>query len=438
MSERSYHLGLDWGTSTTKLVLRDYAWPGSQYGRAFVLALDGDPRYPSTVALDAAGRIWFGHEAHRRRNADHVWHSLKADFALGNPDAEVASGVTCAEIAILYLAHVLARAMTVASGLARTARQTAKVLSTVSVPTARLEVHSDRYLLAILAADGLAKSRDPQGALLVDALKELRPLLGTFTARLADMKRDRLLAQYRRRIRSEAFSAMVWLTRSPTIGVGPYTVIDVGAATTNASFFWIRDAHDPTGDVIQKGRLIFAAARTEQTGMDRLDTALADASGQPSDEVRFNEDALLRAWATAPAVAMAVGAPHETWRKAKCDMWHVAGQLRFWEGLGILVVGGGSRIGAVTAAFVRPPGHLRRQLRSFRVVKSPGKPPDLGLLLHGAEGVLEDYEFFLVAYGLSFRPGDLPDVSLPGELSLFRAALPVAVRLSSEEMGYDP
>ena len=82
---RRYHLGLDWGTSSSKMVIRDYGAPGFARGLAYVIEPEGSLRYPSTVVLQD-GRLWFGGEAERRRAEPgaKVWDSLKGAAGVGN------------------------------------------------------------------------------------------------------------------------------------------------------------------------------------------------------------------------------------------------------------------------------------------------------------------------------------------------------------------
>ena len=49
MAERRFHLGIDYGTSTSKLVFRDYGGPGGE--KAFVVVEGETFRIPSTVAV---------------------------------------------------------------------------------------------------------------------------------------------------------------------------------------------------------------------------------------------------------------------------------------------------------------------------------------------------------------------------------------------------
>src|SRR5437879_3024782 len=49
IKRRRVHLGIDYGTSSSKIVLRDYGAPGGE--RAIVLSTKGSHRFSSSVAL---------------------------------------------------------------------------------------------------------------------------------------------------------------------------------------------------------------------------------------------------------------------------------------------------------------------------------------------------------------------------------------------------
>ena len=69
---------------------------------------------------------------------------------------------------------------------------------------------------------------------------------------------------------------------------------------------------------------------------------------------------------------------------------------------------------------------------------APGAPLDLYEFKVGGhkQRMEEDHSFLLVAYGLSFHAGDLPDVSLPNEQTPFRNTEVVREFIASEDLGY--
>ena len=163
---RRYHLGLDWGTSTTKMILRDY-----EQGRAFVLMHDGGIptyRYPSSIVL-SDDRIFFGFEAEKRRQeAERAIDALKADIY--NKALTHAGGTSMSEledIATLYLAHAISLGRNFAETHAKRDNARALIGITLGVPAEELEQSAFRqiYMRMVRCAYELAMHTgySPQG-----------------------------------------------------------------------------------------------------------------------------------------------------------------------------------------------------------------------------------------------------------------------------------
>ncbi len=448
LPRRRYHLGLDWGTSTTKMVLRDYDAPGSRfgYGNGYVLEPGGKgARYPSTVVLEG-GRLYFGWEAMARRaSAERRWDSLKAEAALGrgwSRDTEV-EGVTFGDLALLSLAHMVAVATREAEQLAGWLDAQAVMGMTLTVPVEHLQVRHREYLSTAAPAYRLGNKQgwDPQGRSLLECqlkIAEIReqvlPQLD-YSAEAAD-----------RWLRAEVVAAMLWPFWSPEVEPGPYTVIDIGAATTNASFFRINTDVDPSSGVRSKSSMDFFGAATRTPGMDRFDEALAQVLGLSDPvQVRGEESRHLQRAGAREAVDPVVSEFHETWAKARQDVWKRGGggRLSHWEGLNILVVGGGSKVGHIQRRFEKPPGYFEHNLHRYGMLPSPGRPDDLFRMPGSKSEAMSprpyhgDHAFHMVAYGVSFHTSDLPIISLPDEQPPFQHVRFDRGFVDSWEMGYD-
>ena len=85
--------------------------------------------------------------------------------------------------------------------------------------------------------------------------------------------------------------------QSPAVPAHRYVKIDVGAGTTNVSYFTIREAFNPEADSWKKqsDRLTFFGAASVPHGMDGIDAALATEMGEPETmlSVRGFEDRFL-------------------------------------------------------------------------------------------------------------------------------------------------
>src|SRR5262249_22049361 len=83
--KRRIHLGIDYGTSTSKIVFRDYGAPGGEMAYV-MLREDGSFRIPSRVCLKGAELV-FGNESLTSDDCD-LYESLKMQVAAeksGNP-----------------------------------------------------------------------------------------------------------------------------------------------------------------------------------------------------------------------------------------------------------------------------------------------------------------------------------------------------------------
>ena len=432
---RRYHLGLDWGTSTTKLVLRDYDDPGSDDGRAYVVRTPGGSyRYPSTVTLEA-GRIWFGVEAERRRGQGRSWDSLKALGALKArwrdlvPDLE---GLTHEDLATLVVAHQVARGLEAASAHAATKGAVPRLGMTLSVPVASLTIpqSQEAYLRVATRAFeiGARAGLDPQGWTLERSAEAITAA--------ADAAPDADDVAYDTYLRAEVVAAMVWPCMSPSLKEGPYTVVDIGAATTNANWFRIHSRRDHDGELRQKAGLSFFGAVTRAPGMDAFDDVLARALGKrvPAT-LRGHEAELVQMVSDDSELDQVSAGFYETWAKARRKAFFLADRMRHWEHLSILVVGGGSKVTSIRERFGQLPGAFREGIKNFKMLKHPGTPSDL-FELEGGRRFADDPTFLLVAYGLSYTTLDLPEVTLPSGIRPFRQEEFVRAFRSSEELGY--
>jgi hypothetical protein len=443
MSTRRYHLGLDWGTSSTKMVLRDYEGPGETYGHALVLEPEGRGiRYPSTVSWEH-GHLYFGWMAEQRRGMHkaRVWDSLKAAAAVQNGwmNPSGLEGVQLVDLVVLSLAHAISVALKYAKDHAQARNSTPLLGLSVGVPEGELQVRSVEYLEAAALGYRLAVrvGFDPQNKSVAECLAMLH---GARHAVLPGLNREQ--ENKNLWLRAEVAAAMMWVYFSPTVGEGPYTVVDIGAATTSASFFRI---HGETEDGIYtpKAELSFFGAASQAPGMDRYGGVLTSILGTSKDhvQIRGQECALSRKYYHHHRLVKIAEDIVGIWGKARRSAWLRGPSLQQWEGLRYLVVGGGSTVAQLADKFKTPPGYFRTKLKDFQKLKGPGAPRDLMTYSASpAAWALKPYEgphtFLLVAYGLSFHTADLPRISLPGQVMPFVQVLPTRNALSPDDLGY--
>lgn len=110
---RRLHVGIDYGTSSSKLVFRDYGAPGGE--KAYLVAYHDAFRVPSAVCCNA-NEMFFGlatkegydiHESIKMRVADEV---LGKQVYYAGPAIQLPSGFNAADLCSLTIWFLLSRA----------------------------------------------------------------------------------------------------------------------------------------------------------------------------------------------------------------------------------------------------------------------------------------------------------------------------------------
>lgn len=420
LQKRQYHLGLDWGTSSTKLVLRDYS-----RNNAFVLYLDKNHksyRYPSTIVRQN-DCIYFGHEAEaKRNNAQKVWDALKADLCHSALAEQTDNSVSEKEdIATLYLAHIISRAFDIAEDHAARANEKAIMGMTLGIPAEELEQTALRttYLNVVRTAYALAteKCYDPQGR----KLSECKNVLNAVSENLALKAKNKSPdgAAYASWLRPELAAAMYWAIKSPKIQDDLYSCVDIGAWTTNASYFRIHHA-----DSNAKG-ISFFGGSCSQPGMIKLLDAIAHDINPNSNYLSIidNEEKHLRQAKHNAAIDDFGEECFAVWDKGFRSAYAKEKKQSSWDGkLNVMVVGGGSKVERIRQKFYKRFPHEGWQ--PPKAVPDLGIPNDLYEL--PAKGVLPekrfsgDHTFLLVAYGLSVHSMDFPKTTLSPQVAPYQ------------------
>ena len=288
--KRRYHLGLDWGTSATKLVLRDY-----EQKKAFVLMPAGmghSYRYPSTIVW-SDDRIYFGFKAEeRRKKADKVIDGLKAELCEMIVNEGCAQKVSEQEdLATLFLAHTISLGLNSAEEHAKRDNAQALMGMTIGFPAEELEKSSlkDIYMRMAQCAYELAvrSGYDPQGKCYDQACEQVANARSQIEARGGMVSSS---SSYHQWLRPELAAAMYWGIKSPRIERDLYSCIDIGAWTTNTSYF--RIGSNPGS--IEKDRIIFFGGATRGPGVIKLLENVAQDYGQDFTSMLGCEEDWLR------------------------------------------------------------------------------------------------------------------------------------------------
>ena len=421
---RHVHLGVDFGTCWSKLVLRDYQ---ARTDRCFVVrpgsAFDAgaDYRIPSSVTVDG-DRLYFGWTGERRadRAGTHVIRSpkMRAAFPSSAEESVRDVGLSAEDICILvvtYLLHVgLSCARDYCAALSPAA--TPRMSMSMGVPMSVLDTGPlrERFLTIARVAFDIWKAeyKQPTIARGID-IKCARALITSARRRVS----ARRVTSSREWIRSEAEAGLLWMFRSPLVREGLYGCVDVGAGTTDVSFFRIRTCH--VDDAWIKDALGFYSAQSFPPAMDALDDCLMkiDGHGHSLARLRGKEDAIIEQHALVKhqCVRSVCKAIYETYRRAWADAFEKEKRESAWHQYGLFVLGGGSKVAPVADSLRDSvwPGQLAE-----RIIDDAGFPVDLYDWPENGKMVqfLEDATFLLVAYGLSYLGTDVPEVDNPSEI----------------------
>jgi hypothetical protein len=422
--KRRLQAGIDYGTSASKVVIRDYGAPG---GEACHVVLSGRSyRHSSAVAIED-GYVILGEHAHdlRAKAQRTVFESIKMRMlghCLDGREERPTPDLDWQDLAIGSLWLLISKAERFATKLVG---KDHLLGVTIGVPRAFMQSKRDRdvFLTAVRAAWEIFKREGPLSRPVV-TIEQLASLTRATKQRLTEVAADHV-GEW---IRSEAEAAMWWAFSSPGVGIGPYAKIDIGAGTTNASVFRI------TGDFANqrwiKDGLAFFGAHSHPCGMDDVCRALApegasffDLRGKEREQL---QDRTARA-ACAPAFDGIARAFREAWRQ----LWMLNGgsvtEMQAWHDAAIAFIGGGSVLPPLTDYLAIHP-QSREPLRAL-TLESPRD-----LRLNGAPPPLEALRFLLVAYGLAVIGLAIPEARGPNDIPPLEKPSIRAKRLEHEDI----
>ncbi len=402
--DRQFHLGLDFGTCWSKMILRDYEAPSD---RAYLLSpftrrvhgLAG--LIPSLIAY-AGDSLYFGEEALRLQTDEQaiVYDSIKmrAFFPGIWPTDRKPGSLTCDDLATLVVIYLLRIAFEQAQLLGNRNRYRPRLTMTMGAP---VSVTGDTRVLP----------RAVRMARLAHEAMTLRAIgrADTMTIR----EGEELLAEARERldakgetthtsdwVRAESEAGLLWFFRSPAVRPGVYGSVDIGAGTTDVSFFRIWDE-------FQDGRwrpagIQFHGDATGPVGMDLIGRKLINGGGQPYS-IRGQEQDRFRCAEGEIRVQVidCCKQMHGVYENAFHRGYRADPALTKWRGFGLFVMGGGSYFDPVLRTFALPP-HPGLEFRAI----DAGEPEDIFDI--DDRRVSGSLRSLLVAYGLSFLGIEVP------------------------------
>lgn len=440
---RRLHLGVDFGTCWSKLVLRDYQ---ANVPQAFVVRADADGqrsrpfRIPSSVTWlhDRLYFGWRGSELAREHGAV-AFHSVKMRAAF--PDApgysdlpRLPGGLGAADMATLVVTYLLQLGSEAADNYVHAlsgARREPRLGMTMGAPMGLAQSAEIRERFVEIARVAFDLFRNGERSL--DDGVEV-----TVARQMLTEARERVAlrgpaSDDREWIRSEAEAGLLWVFNSPSVPPGLYVCTDVGAGTTDVSVFRIVQQHE-AGQWF-KGKIAFYSAASSRPGMDAIGRVITERLAEPLDRVRTSEHELIarHGLESLPALRCIPDAMHDVYRDTWGQAYVKEKSQAVWRPFGLFVLGGGSQVACVTDALCRSPwpGQL-----DDRVPFENDRPTDLYELPVRPRArptpFPDDGTFLLVAYGLSFLKGDVPVAESPDEVEPFEPPRWV-VRIDQDE-----
>jgi len=431
-SKRRFHLGIDYGTSASKIVFRDYGAPGGE--AAFVALRDGAFRIPSRVCVTATDLV-FGDNILTSEDCD-IYESVKMRAATditGNPEYylgpanELPNGFNAKDLAVLSVWYLISEGHRAITRYLGSRSEDLTIGMTMGVPMAFFKDERLRsgFLSIARQAWSLYRTEGAIGSTILaeKALDLLRKHSGAAAIPIPQY-------EVRDWIRSEAESAMWSAFRSPAIPEGPYAKVDIGAGTTHASLFRIYSDSRRA-----KVGLAFLGAVSVPVGMDAVDRAIAESQHLEGDflVLRGSEEKILRSDPKAEAAMLPVREEiYEAYRKSWIETYHKirnsVAELERWRGHKVFVIGGGSFVPALVETVRIHPG--RREPLELGALE---QPTDL-LRADSAKVSKAEMAFVGVAYGLSVIGLSIPEVYEPDQIPPLPDMSDRRVRLESDDI----
>ena len=406
-------LGIDYGTSTSKMVFRDALAPGGE--KAFAVVGQNGLRISSSIKRTRT-ELWFGEEPAGDPDGAAWFHSTKMRVA-GEVTGDytrycfgtqpmLPDGITARDLAIGTLWFLMTVGQSAIQNYLRTLRRAdPQIAITVGLPMSFFEaVHLRKtFLKLVLSAEWLFRNTPARSQWRIP-ISEFKQFISSIDREFVHTPiRDADLRDF---IRPEAEAAMCLPAKSPSVGEGPYAEVDIGAGTTNASIFSILPRFD--GQRWINERLAFFGAHSVPVGMDAIDVAIAR---RQADEnwyaIRSHENRFLagRGHQYASVLEGIREAYMMAWRRAAPKLHHP--ERERFRTHQIFVTGGGSLVPEVTQVLrEHPEGFGALRLRHLE------SPNDLWAS-HDQRISSADVPFLAAAYGLSFDALELPPADTP-------------------------
>ncbi len=417
--KRHVHLGIDYGTNTSKIVFRDYGVPGG--GSAVLVVRNGSLRIPSRVC-STESHLLFGD--HTKTAADcHIYESIKTRVANEvsgkqlRPPAltnTLSNGIGAADLAALTVWFLISEGHRAVAAHFDGRMQDVEMGMTMGVP---MPFFSDPLMNAAflrIARRAWTFYRDEgllESSLLTEDARRILEKHSAFRSAAADSGDNEW-------IRCEGQAAIWWLLNSPNVATGPYAKVDIGASTTHANLIRIfGQVHTVRRSLVPYGEAAVPI------GMEAVRHEMTENDGSSSEslETRDFEPSVPEANAQGDeAPASVCERIYDAYRKAWIDACSKMGtkeaELAAWRDHKLFLIGGGSLVPLLIDTM-----RIHPDRREPLTVMMPEQPIDL-VRADRTKLTAEQFPFVPVAYGLSNMKGFLPNPYCrdPGSFSFGR------------------
>lgn len=468
------NVGLDYGTSSTKVVIRDLL-----KSKSIVLFFDepweGLPKFavPSTVSVQD-DNLYFGRRA-ELASSGRKFRSLKVclgcqmglmpcrgcepertryslpigSFAIMSKSSTILR-VPSESLVVAYVSYIMKRTYEWIEK--QYANAQTSVTFNVSAPLDQLNITEAEKLYNHLfyLAEKLARNVD-QGV----SISQWMVLYDEAKRRFSYLpeQSDRNVF-----VQPETVAAVMPYTKSVAAEEGLYAIVDVGAGTTDVSFFRL-------GPFLPR-QLSFYFAKTHPVGGDDMDSEIANwvadalrcggiaeldgglkrlvdlisiskhrLSSGGGMQLQLNTRSIRVDGSDIQDICIgSLQSIYDTYEQAWLGAYKKEDRMSRWKDYKVVFLGGGSRLENVQRRVLRPPREFIRRTDAVKVL-----PQDDVMVLPSFQkaDIEKDLDFLCVAYGLSFPQVDFNQVRFPRRVDPLEPAPPPLEQPDRDEL-YPP
>ena len=397
--KRWVHLGIDYGVSTSKIVFRDCDAPGG--GSSVLLQHNGSSQIPSRVCMTVT-HLCFGDDT-EVATACTFYESVKMRVAAevsGNPKYDLGwtttlpDGFRAADLAALTVWFLISKGHRAVASEFKGHMENVELGMSMGVPLEFLDNNKlkstflgiARRAWSFYCHEGLLDSEVSIEK--ARRVLEKHPLVSPLPE-----------GEARDWIRCEGEVALWLVLHSPSVGIGPYAKVDIGAGTTHTSLFRIFGKLQ----TVRRSLAPFGAAAVP-VGMDAVDRGIAECQGLKGDclTLRGSESSIIEANEKVREALVAVRDQiYNSYRKAWDEAYTKFGrnplELIAWRQHKVVLMGGGSLVPFLVDTIRMHPGE-QEPLSVLTL-----EPPTDLVRVDRRNLTSEELRFAAVAYGLSHR-----------------------------------